>query len=131
MRTRRRFISFVLSAGRSLRANIAALADELRTHLHRRQTGFLFESNRNTRYSIRTVQPIVTNCARTAGIKKRVYPRLLWHSIATIMLDSGLAPIDQLQKFLGHLDFSTTQIYAETSLRAINDNYTRALGGMR
>jgi hypothetical protein len=30
-----------------------ALADELRTHLQRRQTGFLFESNRDTRYSTR------------------------------------------------------------------------------
>ena len=110
---------------------LPALADELRTHLHGRQTGFLFESNRQTRYSTRTVQAIVTNCARTASIKKRVYPHLLRHSIATILLDSGLVPIDQVQKFLGHLDLSTTQIYAETSLRALGDNYVRALGGMR
>jgi integrase/recombinase XerD len=110
---------------------LPALADELRTHLHGRQTGFLFESNRQTRYSTRTLQSIVTTCARTAGIKKRVYPHLLRHSIATILLDSGLVPIDQLQKFLGHLDLSTTQIYAETSLRALGDNYIRALGGMR
>jgi hypothetical protein len=61
----------------------------------------LFESNRQTRYSTRTVQSIVTTCARTAGIKKRVYPYLLRHSIATILLDSGLVPIDQLEKFLG------------------------------
>ena len=38
-------------------------ADELRTHLHGRQTGFLYESNRHTRYSTRTVQSIVTTCA--------------------------------------------------------------------
>ena len=110
---------------------LPALADELRTHLQGRQTGFLFESNRQTRYSTRTVQSIVTTCARTAGIKKRVYPHLLRHSIATILLDTGLVPIDQLHKFLGHLDLSTTQIYAETSLRALGDNYIRALGGMR
>jgi integrase/recombinase XerD len=53
---------------------LPALADELRTHLQGRQTGFLFESNRHARYSTRTVQSIVTTCARTAGIKKRVYP---------------------------------------------------------
>jgi len=110
---------------------LPTLADELRTHLHGRQTGFLYESNRHTRYSTRTVQSIVTNCARTAGIKKRVYPHLLRHSIATILLDSGRVPIDQLQKFLGHLDLATTQIYAETSLRALGDNYIRALGGTR
>jgi len=45
------------------------------------------------------------------------------------LLDSGLVPIDQVQKFLGHLHLSTTQIYAETSLRALGDNYIRALGG--
>jgi len=53
---------------------LSALADELRTHLHGRQMGFLFESNRNTRYSTRTVQSIVTNCARTAGIKNASIP---------------------------------------------------------
>ncbi|MGO9056804.1 MAG: tyrosine-type recombinase/integrase [Candidatus Binataceae bacterium] len=110
---------------------LPALADELRTQLQGRQTGFLFESNRHTRYSTRTMQSIVTNCARAAGIEKRVYPQLLRHSIATILLDSGLVPIDQVQKFLGHLHLSTTQIYAETSLRALGDNYVRALGGKR
>jgi hypothetical protein len=55
--------------------------------------GFLFESNRHTRYSTRTVQAIVTACARTAGSQKRVYPYLLQHSIATILLDSRLVPI--------------------------------------
>jgi integrase/recombinase XerD len=108
---------------------LPALADELRTHLQGRQTGFLFESNRYTRYSTRTVQSIVTSCARAAGIQKRVYPHLLRHSIATILLDSGLVPIDQVQKFLGHVNLSTTQIYAETSLRALGDNYVRAMAG--
>jgi site-specific recombinase XerD len=51
--------------------------------------------------------------------------------VATILLDSGQVPIDQVQKFLGHLHLSTTQNYAETSLRALCDNYVRALGGRR
>jgi integrase/recombinase XerD len=66
---------------------------------------------------------------RTAGIQKRVYPHLLRHSIATIVLDSGLVPIDRVQKFLEHLHLSTMQMYAETSLRALGDYYIRALGG--
>jgi site-specific recombinase XerD len=37
--------------------------------------------------------------------------------------------IDQVQKFLGLLHRSTTQIYAETILRALGDNNNRALGG--
>jgi len=110
---------------------LPALADELRTHLQGRQQGFLFESNRHTRYSTRMVQSVVKDCARQAGIAKRVYPHLLRHSVATILLDSGQVPIDQVQKFLGHLHLSTTQIYAETSLRALGANYVRALGGKR
>ena len=74
------------------------------------------------------MQALVTDCARSADIEKRVYPHLLRHSIATILLDSGLVPIDQVQKFLGHLNVSTTQIYAETSLRGLGENYVRALG---
>jgi integrase/recombinase XerD len=98
-----------------------ALAQELRTHLNRRRHGYLFETNRNDRYSVRTVQSVVKSEAREAGIEKRVYPHLLRHSIATILLDSGEVPIDQVQKFLGHLQLATTQIYAETSIRALGE----------
>jgi hypothetical protein len=78
-------------------------------HLQGRRHGYLFESNRHTHYSVRTVQTMIAACAREAGIAKRVYPHLLRHSIATILLDSGYVPIDQVQKFLGHLRLSTTQ----------------------
>ena len=108
---------------------LPALAQELRTHLNGRRRGYLFETNRNNRYSVRTVQAVVKAGALAAGIGKRVYPHLLRHSVATILLDSGQVPIDQVQKFLGHLQLSTTQIYAETSIRALGDNYVRALGG--
>lgn len=108
---------------------LPALAQELRTHLSGRHQGYLFETNRNDRYSVRTVQSIVKSEARVAGIEKRVYPHLLRHSIATILLDSGEVPIDQVQKFLGHLQLSTTQIYAETSIRALGENYLRAMNG--
>jgi integrase/recombinase XerD len=110
---------------------LPALADELRTHLNGRQQGFLFESNRHTGYSARMVQTILKDCAAAAGIAKRVYPHLLRHSVATILLDSGQVPIDQVQKFLGHLNVSTTQVYAVTSLKALGENYVRALNGQR
>jgi integrase/recombinase XerD len=109
---------------------LPALAQELRTHLQGRRRGYLFESNRHTRFAVRTVQTMVRRCALAAGLNKRVHPHLLRHSIATILLDSGQVPIDQVRKFLGHLHLSTTQIYAETSLRALGENYVRALGGI-
>lgn len=106
---------------------LPSLAQELRTHLRGRKNGYVFESNRHTRYSTRAIQDIVKEAARAAGITKRVYPHLLRHSIATVLLQSGEVPLDQVQKFLGHLQIGTTQIYAQTSLHALGENYQRAL----
>jgi integrase/recombinase XerD len=76
------------------------LAQELRTHLGDRGAGYLFESNRDLPYSARRVQQIVKEVAEKAKIKKRVYPHLLRHSVATTLLERGM-PIEQIQKFLG------------------------------
>jgi integrase/recombinase XerD len=109
---------------------LPGLAQDIRTHLNGRRSGSLFESNRHTRYSPRTIQDIIKETAQAAGITKRVYPHLLRHSIATLLLQSGEVPLDQVQKFLGHLQIGTTQIYAETSLRALGENYQRAFASL-
>jgi integrase/recombinase XerD len=104
------------------------LAQELRTHLGDRKTGYLFETNRHTAYSPRRVQQIVKAAAERAKITKRVYPHLLRHSVATTLLERGM-PIDQIQKFLGHSKLETTQIYAESTTEMIKESYGRALAG--
>jgi integrase/recombinase XerD len=108
---------------------LPALAQELRTHLKERDKGYLFESNRHSRYSSRGIQLIVKEAASQAGICKKVTPHRLRASVATILLDAGM-PIDQVQKFLRHKNLATTQIYAETSLRSVGENYLRALTGI-
>lgn len=105
---------------------LSELAQELRTHLGGRRTGFLFETNRNSAYSPRRVQQIVKAVAERAKITKRVYPHLLRHSVATTLLERGM-PIDQIQKFLGHSKLETTQIYAQSTTEMIKDSYQRAL----
>lgn len=106
---------------------LPALAQELRLHLAGRTRGYLFESNRHDRYSPRAIQKLLRRAAEKAGIEKRVYPHLLRHSVAQILLDRGM-PLEQLQKFLGHKDLKTTQIYAESSLAHVGESYRRALG---
>lgn len=102
------------------------LAQGLRTHLGNRQTGFLFESNRNTAFSSRRIQQIVKEKADNAKITKRVYPHLLRHTVATYLLEKGM-PLEQIQKFLGHSKIETTQIYAESTTEMLKESYHRAL----
>src|SRR5262245_194864 len=103
-----------------------ARPQELRTQLHGRKAIYLFERNRHTRYTPRAVQLIVHDAALRAGLAQRVTPHRLRASVATLLLDAGL-PIDQVQKFLRHKHLSTTQLYAETSLRSLGEHYLRAL----
>lgn len=102
------------------------LAQELRTHLGKRTVGYLFETNRATRYSPRRIQQIIKETAEQAQITKRVYPHLLRHSVATTLLERGM-PIEQIQKFLGHSKLETTQVYAESSTEMMRESYQKAL----
>ena len=77
-------------------------------------------------YSPRRIQKIVKATAEKAKIKKRVYPHLLRHSVATTLLERGM-PIEQIQKFLGHAKLETTQVYAESTPEMLKDSYRRAL----
>ncbi len=104
------------------------LAQELRTHLGHRTTGYLFETVHHTQYSPRRIQQIIKETAADAHITKRVYPHLLRHSVATTLLERGM-PIEQIQKFLGHAKLETTQIYAESSAEMIKESYQKALAG--
>jgi integrase/recombinase XerD len=104
------------------------LAQELRTYLGHRTTGYLFETVRHTQYSPRRLQQIVKETAADAQITKRVHPHLLRHSVATTLLERGM-PIEQIQKFLGHAKLETTQIYAESSAEMIKASYQKALAG--
>jgi integrase/recombinase XerD len=105
---------------------LPALAQELRTHLHGRKAIYLFESSRHTRYTPRAVQLMVHDAAQRAGLVQHVTPHRLRASVATLLLDAGM-PIDQVQKFLRHKHLSTTQVYAETSLKNLGEHYLRAL----
>ena len=74
----------------------------------------------------RATPPIQSKHEEVRGVT----PHRLRASVATILLDAGI-PLDQVQKFLRHKRITTTQIYAETSLQGMGENYIRAFGGKR
>ncbi len=98
----------------------ASIKDELKSYLKLKSDEILFSSNRGGKLSIKTIQKIVQNSAKKAGIKKRVYPHLLRHSFATHLLEQG-TDLRIIQKLLGHSDIKTTQVYTQISQASIKN----------
>ncbi len=53
---------------------------------------------------------IVEKIAERSGMKKRIYPHLLRHSIATHLLKNGME-LEKVSRFLGHRSLESTQRY--------------------
>jgi integrase/recombinase XerD len=102
------------------------ITQEIKSYLGGRDRGYLFESNRHTKFTTRRIQQIIKKCAQQAGITKKVYPHLLRHSVATILRQKGMA-LDLIQKFLGHAKIQTTQIYSEAPDEMMKSLYREAL----
>lgn len=70
-----------------------------------------------------SVQQIVKRIADQANLKKRVYPHLLRHSIASHLLQSGMA-LREVSRFLGHRSLESTERYTHLA-NQIHDNKIR------
>ena len=77
------------------------------------------------RLTARSIQRIVSQYARLAGITKHVSPHTMRHSYATDLLMNG-ADIRSVQTMLGHSSITTTQVYTHVTdehLREIYEKY--------
>ncbi|MGB4776472.1 MAG: tyrosine-type recombinase/integrase [Daejeonella sp.] len=90
------------------------LARALQVHLQERKSGYLFESNRNHKFTTRRIEQIVEEIAMSAKISQKVSPHTLRHTRATLLSEAGMAK-DYLQRFLGHESTKTTEIYTLTA----------------
>lgn len=86
----------------------------------------LFLSERRERISNRTVQYIIKNELRKAGLDTNKYSvHKLRHTAATLMYQYGNVDIRALQELLGHASISTTEIYTHVESERVRDAVER------
>jgi integrase/recombinase XerC len=79
-----------------------------------KKTKALFLDRYGQRLTERSVQRLLNQYAKKAGIGKRVHPHLLRHTFATHLLDGG-ADLRVVQELLGHARLTSTQIYTHVT----------------
>jgi integrase/recombinase XerD len=80
--------------------------------------GTLFLTVDGTPFSLDRLTQLVRDHVKTSGVAKDGACHLFRHTLATVMLEGG-ADIRYVQAMLGHAELSTTQIYAQVSIRAL------------
>jgi integrase/recombinase XerC len=74
----------------------------------------LFLDRYGQKLTERSVQRLLNQYAKKAGIGKRVHPHMLRHTFATHLLDGG-ADLRVVQELLGHARLTSTQIYTHVT----------------
>ena len=74
--------------------------------------------------STRQVERIVKKVAEKSGIKKKVTPHVLRHSLATTLLSRGV-DIRYIQEILGHSSLSVTQVYTHVVPARLKEIYKK------
>ncbi|MBS1559939.1 MAG: tyrosine-type recombinase/integrase [Bacteroidetes bacterium] len=110
------------SKGRKDRQSILAqmLVPYLKKYLSEYKPAYwLFEGEKGGQYSERSIQQVLINAKKKAGIIKEATLHTLRHSFATHLLESGTST-RYIQVLLGHESSKTTEIYTHVSRFALD-----------
>lgn len=110
--------------GKGGRDRLALVVDEetvrvLRQYLEARarigtRSPALFLNSSGGRLTTQGIANVIARLREEAGIKRRVTPHMLRHTVATLLLRNGV-DIRVVQEFLGHASIATTQRYTHVT----------------
>jgi integrase/recombinase XerD len=109
--SKERIVPLSSSASSALKAYIAVRPES--------GSPLVFVTISGTKVHHQQIKEMVTRLAAAAGIKRRITPHTLRHSIATHMLNRGM-DLRYVAEFLGHGDLSTTMIYTHIATEQLN-----------
>ncbi len=95
------------------------------TYIGMDQDSPVFRNKFGNKLGALSIQRMINNSAKLAGIPSNVTPHVLRHSFATHMLDAG-ADLRCVQELLGHVSLSTTQIYTHITPERLKKAYEKA-----
>ena len=87
-------------------------------YVKKRPKNWLFEGGLGGQYSTRSVQNIMKEAVKRAGIKKHATVHTLRHSFGTHLLENG-ADLRYIQNLMGHSSTKTTEIYTHITTKGL------------
>jgi integrase/recombinase XerD len=95
---------------------LAALKEQMSLLPEIASKSYIFRNRFGGRLSDQSIRSMLSRHAAGAGLKSKITPHMMRHSVATLLIEEGV-DIRHIQQLLGHSSILTTQIYTQVGDR--------------